>query len=1652
MAATKTKKEISPRKWFIKIFSPAFSLEFFLIFPVIFIFCLAISAVSARAGTPHYFLMSKDIHNCDFSVFGADDAEYKGFSGANKWCLDQVNKNDWKGKQTGHTYQQSEVKAWLCAAKACQNLLPNTQYAFGQIGTSYGGATFTTDSQGRGPGPSLAQQPWSVYDMKDFNSKNVASYMGYDEVSEIFTGRSAGDDNWWSASAVGKNPATGEEEVENSCYSWAMKGNNGLVTMGETSFTGTKIWSGWDYWDAAWGKLVCAVGEGENINEPKPTGYSEPLPHKFSNPDYMTTNNDSYFGSGEKHYSCLPAPEQEIPSSGGVIYHEQKFTKSGGITVRANPNKRSQYSPHGLEIVGSPEFEPKNTPAYCSDGDQSGIYWNGEKIDEVFVYLNTTVDYFTDHTDWRDAYSIPGRVWKNQFAVGKQVVFGGQFPWIDGRLSITAPGLNINYDSSDVWGSMKYDMPALYQYIDITVRPANLDVPFHTYMSLQWGNGQDANYHVDEDGDTVFTSYTTENGRKIQWDYKFFGENGTLFNLKRATYSYVNKPDKKEFVYLYDYIPGFTWGNTYSFLKGKHYLESGSMDYYLVRDYDPGLSYLKVLGDIFYNVSGSEEYKWFYRTYFDNNETKQDRYYDKNGGYVYYEISYVKTGNQATKGYKPDVAHFLDSEGNITAVLKFDQFSDPNNDMTYRSRMYRTLFGQEILELTQYFVNNAEDASKRIQNLNAQAEEGKIRLEKEFGFNLSTMQYEPTVLSLIDKIIKPYHNNIKNLDDQQKIFAKYADAAIKFETCIRGLEWVLHGKKIDERPGFNGAVAWMGQDMENNDFFGVWILPGANGPQTSITDGAFLDLTTADSTKNVLAANSFSALKALPKRLDKWDNYLPMINSNGMAKGSDSKAYNNNVFTNQLKGGYMPVTEFFKPDPTTNKFLDGFLEYEIANGDDLETMSNKDVTEKFFSYFMAQPFSNYMWDWVDSMQTVGETVARQGGDCEDFAVVGANLLHNLFLRLGKISAADNVYLAMVKITSKADQPMHVVVLFKDPSNGKFYYLETALIIKGKSYPIADAMIALSGWNVHVPAAQWDAAIQYYTRSDGSINQIVNTSFTSLNDGLAKTPTKSVGSNRGAMISQANGKFINPFSLRVEIVTGEILAALKTKLGGNEEWKNLSIPEVLGFTNYVLSKITQNEKDSGFDYWKTPDETLNGIENTKEFAFQIKGDCEDLAFVEASVMQNILIKYNYLNSSDITKDLDKAAFSEAKKQVAGTIVVLGEANHMEVAYVSDLDYAANPDIYVMNLDEGYFTKAKLKDYEDQQKVRLLINHNRVASYFLDNWSAYQVSSNISDSTYVITPIDYYSSIYGRFGGDVADYNSARANTEILPNEVVFNSQLDQQETETAISEYAADQGISRTYAMFQAMVDKYFEENGDARPQQALAEMRALGVNPDYFGTLRLDPKEFLALWPDGSVELRYEIDLTGGYDLLVADYSRFVTPAVQSFSDDELPCYDIDDPPNGSGLVCPQDENGQCKTPPNNGDICPTDTSPNALSDEELCVAFNPADPPSKNIKLDGDIWTWTCSAKGNGIPMPCQASKNTKKSGECGSAINENFCGKYDLSASDIPNLCKGNVTAEKFANEYSKYTWDCQGTCGGSSASCSAPGPHCGWIETNP
>ncbi len=103
----------------------------------------------AAEPTPGFFVLSDAGKNADFG----------GLAGANALCLTKLKSTDWMGKSSA-TLNSKTVKAFLCTDEVtdpsmCGDLKPNEEYSFAVMGApGAGGAKFTTDGTGRGPGDS----------------------------------------------------------------------------------------------------------------------------------------------------------------------------------------------------------------------------------------------------------------------------------------------------------------------------------------------------------------------------------------------------------------------------------------------------------------------------------------------------------------------------------------------------------------------------------------------------------------------------------------------------------------------------------------------------------------------------------------------------------------------------------------------------------------------------------------------------------------------------------------------------------------------------------------------------------------------------------------------------------------------------------------------------------------------------------------------------------------------------------------------------------------------------------------------------------------------------------------------------------------------------------------------------------------------------------------------------------------------------------------------------------------------------------------------------------------------------------------------------------------------------------------------------------
>jgi len=102
-----------------------------------------------------YFVLTSGTWNGDLKTAGAAST---GLLGADALSLSDLTANDWLGKGDATTNGQlnaAHIFAFLCngGAGSCGNALPSTTYYFAVSGdNTKGGASFTTNTSGRGPG------------------------------------------------------------------------------------------------------------------------------------------------------------------------------------------------------------------------------------------------------------------------------------------------------------------------------------------------------------------------------------------------------------------------------------------------------------------------------------------------------------------------------------------------------------------------------------------------------------------------------------------------------------------------------------------------------------------------------------------------------------------------------------------------------------------------------------------------------------------------------------------------------------------------------------------------------------------------------------------------------------------------------------------------------------------------------------------------------------------------------------------------------------------------------------------------------------------------------------------------------------------------------------------------------------------------------------------------------------------------------------------------------------------------------------------------------------------------------------------------------------------------------------------------------------
>jgi len=158
------------------------------------------------------------------------------FAAANSTCLTDLTTNTgWNGYSSANSRGiliATHVLAWVCpTGGACQNLMPITTYYYANGGNgAAGGASFTTDSNGAGPGDTVA---WSA-------ANRFSGVFGY------WTGRG------WSGAGTATVWSTSTSQVH-----WGI--DDATVETGMSSATDTARWTNGGIGSGSSEYLICMV-------------------------------------------------------------------------------------------------------------------------------------------------------------------------------------------------------------------------------------------------------------------------------------------------------------------------------------------------------------------------------------------------------------------------------------------------------------------------------------------------------------------------------------------------------------------------------------------------------------------------------------------------------------------------------------------------------------------------------------------------------------------------------------------------------------------------------------------------------------------------------------------------------------------------------------------------------------------------------------------------------------------------------------------------------------------------------------------------------------------------------------------------------------------------------------------------------------------------------------------------------------------------------------------------------------------------------------------------------------------------------------------------------------------------------------------------
>ena len=613
-------------------------------------------------------------------------------------------------------------------------------------------------------------------------------------------------------------------------------------------------------------------------------------------------------------------------------------------------------------------------------------------------------------------------------------------------------------------------------------------------------------------------------------------------------------------------------------------------------------------------------------------------------------------------GMNPSASRYYDSAGNkwyeqryvyaSDGTYTFSQYYSFNNELFLRkSERYRQIGS---------LVNVSSDTSLGVttENKLSKKDVGNAILAS-MGImrdSITATSELPTIATVVKKFVTDYKNRLASLGSSATDVARervYNDIVSRLEQAVRAVEYKLwastKGWTTDQKLE-DSATAWVGVDARGT-FKGFYVMP--KGVPMGSANSAFIDMTDMQAMDRVLQTANYQGLLAFEKRKEKWDSFYDGRES--LIDTATNKLFYYNALVNNGAGAYLTLFDYAVPDPSINLLLEQFERDMKAQSIDLTSLSEVDVARAFYKYFFATNVIKYLHDpyWRDSVQYPSQTLARGGGDCDDNAMLTFSLLRNLFLRLDNRAAADRVGVGFGSVdtsgTISSSNPGsgHATVIFKDAS-GAYWHLESAVLYMGDERSISDADLisrfSVSGGLVDysIPA-KWHGYFQNYMTVDGT-----QTFTSSVPGGGTYIRNESVSTEMatyGIALPNTNPYnrmialpfYIAPFGSNVDAVANRMFEFMP-------HFTERSANDVVEFVHDALTPYMAYQAEST-DQWTDPETTLQNADVRDGVIHgAIAGDSEDLAFVEASILENALIKFYVSKGIFIDEAITRASES------------------------------------------------------------------------------------------------------------------------------------------------------------------------------------------------------------------------------------------------------------------------------------------------------------------------------------------------------------------------------------------------------------------------